>query len=209
MLSGQEIGSNKLEYINAIKSINREFDKNALLNMLDETDFYSAPASVKYHSAYPGGLCEHSLNVWKTMLKLNEIMNLGLDIDSISIVSLCHDYAKINFYIIENKNKKVYSDNGSKSDSMGRYDWVTVQGYSIRDPKDRFIYGNHESTCEAIVRNYIPLSYEESSAILHHHGAMSSDSAQDNIGEIFTYNKLALILHLADMLASFIVENRE
>lgn len=177
--------------------------------MLNETDFFTAPASRNYHNAYEGGLCEHSLNVWKRMVDLDNIMETNLDANSMLIVALCHDFAKINYYTTEFKNKKVYSENGSKQDSNGRYDWVSVPGYSIRPANNRFIYGNHEATSEAIARIYIPLTFEESCAILNHHAGMSTDSAKNNIGEVFTSNRLALILHLADMLCAFVDEVRE
>lgn len=34
-----------------------------LLAWLGTTDFFEAPASTRFHGAYPGGLVEHSLNV--------------------------------------------------------------------------------------------------------------------------------------------------
>lgn len=205
----QKVEKNKQDYISAINLINRNFDKNELIKMLEETDFFEAPASTRYHNAVKGGLCEHSINVWKRLGDLDYIMNTNLDPDSMAIVALCHDYAKINYYKLGYKNEKVYSESGSKSDTMGRFDWVSVPTYNIRDTKDRFIYGNHEATSEAIARMYIPLTLEESAAILNHHAGMGSDSAKNNIGEVYTQNTLALMLHLADMLCSFVDENRE
>lgn len=203
------VDKNKEEYISAINLITRPFDKDELIKMLNETDFFDAPASRRYHNSYKGGLCEHSLNVWKRLIDLNNIMETNLDPNSMAIVALCHDYAKINYYTLGYRNEKVYGENGSKSDTLGKYDWVSVPSYNIRDVKDRFIYGNHEATSEAITRMYIPLTLEESAAILNHHAGMSADSAKNNIGEIYTKNTLALMLHLADMLCSFVDEVRE
>ena len=200
---------NKQEYISAISLIARPFDKEELIKMLEETDFFKAPASRSYHNSYEGGLCEHSLNVWKRLVDLNNMMETNLDNNSMAIVALCHDYAKINYYKLGYRNEKVYSESGSKSDSLGKYDWVSVSTYTIRDVKDRFIYGNHEATSEAIARMYIPLTLEESAAILNHHAGMSSDSAKNNIGEVYGRNTLALMLHLADMLCAFVDESRE
>ena len=56
---------------------------------------------------------------------------------------------------------------------------------------------------------YIPLTLDESSAILNHHAGMSVDSAKNNIGEVYARNPLALMLHLADMLCAFVDESRE
>ena len=199
---------NKQEYIDLIKSISREFDKDAFITMLEETDFFEAPASSKYHNAFPGGLCEHCINVYKRLSELNTLLSLKLDEDSIIIASLCHDLSKINYYMPSVRNEKVYSQSGSKHDELGNYDWVSTRTYSVKPTSQRFIYANHEVTAEMITKSYIPLTYDESIAILHHHGGMSSDCAQDNLGEIFNYSSLALCLHLADMIASFINENR-
>ena len=70
----QIVEKNKQEYISAINLITRPFDKDELIKMLEETDFFEAPASGKYHNAYKGGLCEHSLNVWKRLVDLNNMM---------------------------------------------------------------------------------------------------------------------------------------
>lgn len=203
------VEKNKQEYISAINLITRPFDKDELIKMLEETDFFEAPASGKYHNARRGGLCEHSLNVWKRLVDLNTIMETNLDPNSMAIVALCHDYAKINYYKLSYRNEKVYNESGSKSDNLGKYDWVSIPTYITKDAKDRFIYGNHESTSEAITRMYIPLTLEESSAILNHHAGMSVDSAKNNIGEVYAKNTLALMLHLADMLCAFVDESRE
>ena len=203
------VEKSKQEYISAINLITRPFDKDELIKMLEETDFFEAPASRNYHNAYKGGLCEHSLNVWKRLIDLNDMMETNLDANSMAIVALCHDYAKINYYKLGYRNEKVYSESGSKSDNLGKYDWVSVPTYMTKDAKDRFIYGNHEATSEAITRMYIPLTLEESSAILNHHAGMSVDSAKNNIGEVYGRNTLALMLHLADMLCAFVDESRE
>lgn len=42
---------------------------DALLDYLEnKSDFFSCPASARYHGAYPGGLCEHSLNVYHCLV---------------------------------------------------------------------------------------------------------------------------------------------
>lgn len=207
MLTYDQMEKNRLDYVSAINLINREyFDKDAFLDMLTNSDFFSAPASTKYHCAYSGGLCEHSLNVWHCLVNLDHVMETNLDPTSMLIVALCHDLAKINYYTKDFKNKKVYSSDGSKSDSNGKYDWVTVPVFVKKDSSDRLIYGSHEINSEMIAHEFIPLTREESIAILHHHGGRGWDSAQDDISEIFNYSKLACLLHLADMLSTYITE---
>ena len=38
-----------------------------LLDWLVKTDFFTAPASTRFHSAYAGGLVEHSVNVYEVL----------------------------------------------------------------------------------------------------------------------------------------------
>ena len=80
--------------------------------------------------------------------------------------------------------------------------------FKHKDSDKQLIYGNHEMNAEFIAHCYIPLTVEESVAILHHMGGKSQDSAQDNLSEIYKKYPLALYLHLADMIATFVDENK-
>ena len=51
-------------------SINRD-GVSDLLDYLNNSDFFEAPASAKYHNCFEGGLCSHSLHVYDNLLKLN------------------------------------------------------------------------------------------------------------------------------------------
>ena len=46
-----------------------------LLQWLDTTDFYVAPASAKYHGAELGGLLNHSLCVYKWMRDITDALS--------------------------------------------------------------------------------------------------------------------------------------
>ena len=207
MLLDLQIAANKTKFIELVNSIEREgFLKEQLLNKLENSDFYFAPASTKYHGAYKGGLCEHSLNVYDNLVKLDEMKGSQIDSNVLKIVALFHDISKMNLYETYFQNKKEYHAGGSKHDEGGAYDWKAVTAYKVREASDRFIFGNHEQTSEFMLRTYCPLSYEESIAILHHHAGMSWDSAQDNITEVYNRYTLATLLHLADMLACYVDE---
>ena len=196
--------TDKERFLQLVDSIEREgMDKPLLHRQLTESDFFEAPASTKYHHSEEGGLCKHSLEVYDTLCKLNENMNLGFDSDSVKIVALFHDFSKMNYYTTELKNKKEYSENGSKRDSNGRYDWVTYPGYAVRDASSRFMFGNHEQNAAYMTNTFIPLTIEEYSAILHHHGGMAYDSTKEDVSEVFTRYPLALFLHLADMTSAY------
>jgi hypothetical protein len=209
MITNEQIECNKQEFIRLIRSIERDgMDTEALVRKLESSDFFFAPASTKYHSSYPGGLCEHSLNVYYNLVKLCKSKE-GLDSEcyddnSLKIVSLLHDISKMNIYVTTTKNEKVYCADGDKYDNLGRFKWVSKQGFALKE--DRFVYGNHEMTSEYIIRNFIPLTLSESVAVLHHMGGMNWDSSKNDIASIFRQYSLALMLHTADMLATYVDE---
>lgn len=194
---------NKKEFIDLVKSITREFDVEYLLKQLENSDFFYAPASTKYHDSCEGGLCNHSLVVYRTLKTLCETFHVDVNEDSIKIVALFHDFSKMNYYTSEIKNKKVYCNSGSKHDSMGNYDWVSYTAYGVRPPEERFIFGNHEVSSCFMINTFIPLTVEEFVAINHHHGSLGWDSAKDDITVIFNRYPLALLLHQADCLAAY------
>ena len=202
MLTETQINNNKERYISLIKSIEMEgANVDRFLDWLtNKSDFFLAPASSKYHCDYAGGLCQHSLNVYDALVKLlNEFQAIaGRDYDEnlVKVVSLLHDISKANFYETYLRNVK--------DDETG--EWKKVQEYKVREPENRFIYGSHEQNAEYIARNFFPLNVEASTAILHHHGGMSWDSAKDDISGVYDRFPLATLLHLADMAATYIYE---
>ena len=204
-----QIQQNREHFLELIKSIERECaDIDKLIIKLDNSDFFTAPASVKYHGAYEGGLCAHSLNVYYAYMNLikniKDLDPICYDDNSIKIVTLLHDISKMNIYEKTVKNVKTYCDDGDKRDEMGKFKWVAEPGFKTKDKT--FVYGSHEMTSEFIVRQFIPLTIDESVAILHHMGGMHYDCAQDNLGAIFSDYHSALILHIADMMSTYIDE---
>ena len=211
MLSKEQIEKNKEEFISLINSINRDFDKEKLINWLEnKSDFFTAPASTKYHCSYEGGLCEHSLNVYYALRNLNygympelvatsEEIEQGIhkykyDEDTLKIVGLLHDISKANYYEMFSRNVKDKDGN-----------WKQAQDYKIKE--DRFIYGNDEQNTEFMVSTFIPLTVDEKVALLHKSGGKAFDSTQENIPTIFSKYQLAALLHCADMLSCYILEN--
>jgi len=69
-----------------------------LISFLNESDFFRAPCSVKYHLAKRGGLAEHSLNVYNLLYEKVNRYKINVPGDSIIICGLGHDLCKINFY---------------------------------------------------------------------------------------------------------------
>lgn len=197
VLSKEEMQVNKDKFIELLKTINREgADIEKLISQLNHSDFFYAPSSTKYHGAYPGGLCDHCLCVYHNLLSLvkNKHLEEVISEESIIISSLLHDMDKMNKYTTYDKNVPPDDNNPQ---------WHKEQFYKMREDKS-LIYGNHEENSEYMVRQFIPLTREESVAILHHMGGMSFDSTQQNIGDIFNNYPLALLLWMADMLSTYI-----
>lgn len=205
-LTDEKINANKVRFIQILSEIkvdrpNAKIDD--LIRKLESSDFFTAPASVKYHANCKGGLCQHSLNVYDTLVRISE----RYDFNKISliIVGLLHDLSKMNMYETAYRNKKVYHDCGSKRDENGTFDWVSEKSYAIIPDEQRFIYGSHEETSEFMVRTFIPLTIEESMAILYHHGGKGWDSSSA-ASMVLGRCDLAVLLHCADLMSSYTME---
>jgi len=78
-----------------------------LISFLDNSDYFTAPASTKYHGSYKGGLADHSWHVFELLKEKNERYKIGLAFDTIIICGLLHDVCKINHYVPYGANYKV------------------------------------------------------------------------------------------------------
>ena len=67
-----DIKQQKQEYLSLCREQIQREGLEDLLSWLQKSDFFSAPASTKFHGAYEGGLCEHSLDVYRMALKAKE-----------------------------------------------------------------------------------------------------------------------------------------
>lgn len=207
--SEEYIESNKNTFIELLNKVTRKgANIEGLISKLENSDFFIAPASTKWHNAVKGGLADHSLNVYYNLKSLvkNKHLEEQISEESIIICGLLHDLSKMNFYEPSIRNVKVYSDSGSKYDNLGRFDWVAEETYQTVNEKKRFQYGNHEENSEFMIRCFIPLTLEESIAILHHHGGKGFDSTQQNISYITSVNPLLALLHAADYISTFVDE---
>ena len=174
-----------------------------LLEWLDTTDFYVAPASTRFHLMCEGGLCEHSINVFNRLC--DEYKNEGIFdyktqnatqelMESLAIVALFHDVCKTNFYKLSEKNvKNEYGE------------WTKVPYYIV---ENEGVLVGHGYKSARIVNRYLDITDEEYMAIVHHMGYSAEDNIA-NISEIFRKSKLTLLLHIADTKATFIDENLE
>jgi HD superfamily phosphohydrolase YqeK len=79
------------------KNIGRE-GREELLNFIENSDYFTAPASTKFHGTNIGDLAVHSLSVYKLLVRKNKDYNLGYSDETITICGLFHDICKVNFY---------------------------------------------------------------------------------------------------------------
>lgn len=162
-----------------------------LMGWLEDSDFYTAPASTKYHGSHPGGLLTHSLNVYD---ELNRILGIYPEVDvskeTAAIVSLFHDLCKVNFYVSEKRNRK---------NADGK--WESYDSYAI---KEKFCFGGHGSKSVFIVQNFIKLTPIEAAAINCHMGAFGDNG--EYVGKTFEQYPLAFLLHIADCAATYLRE---
>lgn len=169
-----------------------------LLDWLSSQDFFTAPASTKYHLAKDGGLCEHSIHVYERLRKLYslEICDGGEltpeQEETVAVVGLLHDLCKVGFYDVEMRNKKVDGQ------------WVQVPSYVCND---KLPYGHGEKSVY-IIRSFMKLSQEEAMAIRWHMGFSDNDFKAGGYGvsNAFSMYKLPVLAHIADLEATYFDE---
>ena len=95
------------EVIKLLKSTGREnIDK--VISWMKENHFFEAPASVKFHNNFAGGLAKHSLDVYREASELNK--EIKLPQSSVIICSLLHDICKADQYYINSEGKPIKNE---------------------------------------------------------------------------------------------------
>ncbi len=162
----------------------------------ENSDFFTAPSSTRFHGSYEGGLVEHSLNVYHCLKdylerpRTKELYNMNYTEETIAVVSLLHDLCKMNFYAVDYRNAK--NDQGV---------WEKVPYYTIND---QLPYGHGEKSVY-IASGFMRLTREEAFAIRYHMG-FSGIEDKNSIGKAFEMFPLAFALSVADMEATYYLE---
>lgn len=173
-----------------------------LLAWIESSDFYAAPASTRFHLSSPGGLLEHSLHVFERMKAIcaNEAtITPGFNEPSMETIAVCgllHDICKANFYAVEMRNRK---------NDQGR--WEQYPFYVV---DDKLPYGHGEKSVY-IISGFMRLSREEAMAIRWHMGFADNDfrGGGYSVGNAFEKFPLAVLLHIADLQATYLDETGE
>ncbi|OUN06149.1 hydrolase [Flavonifractor sp. An92] len=173
---------------------------DALLDYLkNKSDFFTAPASARFHGSYAGGLCDHSVNVYHCLKdylereRVQELYGLEYSEESIALVSLLHDVCKIGCYKQSTRNVK--GPDGK---------WQSVPTFFY---EDNLPYGHGEKSVY-ILSGFLRLTREEAMAIRWHMG-FSGDEDKRLVGQALQQYPLAFALSVADMEATYFLEGEE
>jgi hypothetical protein len=198
-VDAQTLALKKEEFLTIYKENITRAGSDKLLQYLlsEENDFFTAPASTRYHGAYEGGLLEHSLNVYHNLKAYLERERVRSEFkfpeysqESIAITALLHDLCKMNFYKVDFRNAK--NEKGV---------WEKVPYYKIEDPLP---YGHGEKSV-FMIQFFMHLRKEEAMAIRWHMG-FSGPEDDNTIGRALELYPLAFALYVADMEASYYLE---
>lgn len=79
--------------------VNEPESFSGLINYLDSTDFFYAPAAKKYHDNYPGGLFDHSMGLLDELRELKSKMGKNWSMEDMITIAFGHDVCKVGLYI--------------------------------------------------------------------------------------------------------------
>lgn len=159
-----------------------------LRKWLVESDFFTAPASTRFHGSHEGGLCEHSLNVWKQMVRLlkayPEIKTTG---ETVAVIALLHDVCKVGLYKVDYRNAK---------NEAGQWEKVPYYVYD-----EQFSYGNHGGKSVYLIGKHIKLTDQEAVAVQCH---MGNEDGKYSTSDAYRQFPLAWLLHVADEASTYL-----
>jgi len=191
------IEENKAEFIKIFKeNINRDGADKLLDYLLNVSDFFVAPASGRRHSAFEGGLCFHSLNVYNRFKRIIECEygeNYAETItdESIAIIALLHDICKVNTYTVDFRNQKVDGQ------------WIQVPYFAYNN---NLPYGHGEKSVY-IISGFMRLTREEAMAINWHMGGYDPrNQSTSDLCDAFSKFPLCVLFHAADLQATYLDE---
>ena len=161
-----------------------------LLAWIEQTDFFSAPASTRFHGAFEGGLCNHSLAVYEQLLRVNQAWSFNFTEAQMALVALCHDLTKCNCYKVSSRNVK--------NDRTGQWEKVPFYQFEEQAP-----FGFHGPKSAFIVQSFVRLTWEEGCAIACHMG-FSDQQNMNSVSNVYGMYSLAWALHVADEAASWV-----
>ena len=186
-----DIEKNKKNFIATAKKYIKRDGIDDLLASLETGDFFTAPASTRFHGAEDGGLCMHSMLVGKRLFEIAAVYDTEhkISTESLAIVALFHDLCKIGCYSVEMRNAK---------HEQGQWERVPYFKWD-----EQFHFGGHGDKSVFLVMEHMKLSREEAAAINSHMGFAGVPNI-GSISDVYDSNLLAWMLHVADEAATYI-----
>lgn len=161
-------------------AIGQRMGSMALWRVLDEIGFFTSPASTKYHLSVPGGLLQHSINVAEAAMELCETPRFKTcDKRAVFVAALLHDICKAGKYI-------------EKPGGGYRYEDTRMLG--------------HGEESVILIQHWAHLTDKEILAIRWHMGAYSGEKDWNTLRKVYDSCPEALCVHMADMIATHIME---
>lgn len=158
-------------------------------------DFFTAPASTKYHGAYEGGLFDHSFAVAKFLVGLTERNELNWKKpESPYIVGMFHDLCKIDQY-----RHPVIAEAARLDGSVG---YIMDENSWEYNP-DTVLKGHGEKSV-MLLSQFYTLTEEEILCIRYHMGAFTDKEDWRDYTRAVNQYPNVLWTHHADMLASHV-----
>ncbi len=193
------IGDYKSEFIRIYKeNIGRDGADKLLDWLTNKSDFFTAPASTRFHSNRTGGLCEHSVKAYYRFIQNleteyeDEWENI-ISAESATIIALLHDLCKVNTYKIDYRNVK--DETGS---------WIKKPYYTTEDDLP---YGHGEKSVY-MIGGFMRLTREEAIAINWHMGGFDQRVLGGSyaLSDAFYKYPSALLFHIADIQTTYLDE---
>ena len=177
-------------------NIHREGSDKLLDYLINKSDFFTAPASTRFHNSFEGGLALHSLNVYhclKDYLSRERVQNdygLKYSEETIAIAALLHDICKTNVYVRDFRNVK---------NEQGQWERVPTYRY-----EDKLPYGHGEKSVY-MISGFMKLTRDEAMAIRWHMGFSGTEDI-NTVSSAMEKYPLILAVSTADMEASVFME---
>lgn len=186
-----DIKKNNSQFHRLVNTYIKRKGIDEFMQWLDSTDFFTAPASTRFHGSVEGGLCQHSINVARWLNKFADELYPGkYSKETLTMVSLFHDVCKANCYKESTRNVK--------NEQTGQWEKVPYFAWEELLP-----FGGHGSKSMHLLEKYVKLTDDEASAINCHMGYAGVLNITP-ISDAFGFCPLAFLLHIADMFATYV-----
>lgn len=196
----EELRKHKARFLELLRSTGIE-DIDYFISQLEKSGFFEAPASMKNHLCFEGGLMLHSLNVYEAAVALKETFGKErpdifdkIDDTSIKVAALLHDVCKATLY---------FKKRGAQVD-YGKAEYGT-------DYSDLPI-GHGEKSVVKLLQMGLAMEDSEVCAIRWHMGAWcvdrSNSEEQGNFRKAEELYPLVTLIQLADTVAAKFTERK-